>query len=108
MSMVSVRGGIQTHCEQRRPETRIWNIRLWRRYAIPKTIMADINFYVWWIHHHDPAFLVLAANLGPGLGAAGLGLGAGYGIGNGLGAALGYPTGNLGGRGESCSFAFNS
>lgn len=67
--------------------------------------MADINFYVWWIynsciHHHDPAFLVLAGNLGTGLGAAGLGLGTGYGLGNGLGAALGYPTGQLGGRGE--------
>lgn len=40
-----------------------------------------------------------AANLGTGLGAAGLGLGAGYGLGNGMGAALGYPAGKLGGRG---------
>ncbi|KTG00704.1 hypothetical protein cypCar_00015902 [Cyprinus carpio] len=40
-----------------------------------------------------------AANLGTGLGAAGLRLGTGYGLGNGLGAALGYPAGKLGGRG---------
>lgn len=46
------------------------------------------------------ALLVLAGNLGTGLGAshagAGLGLGRGFGLGNGLGAALGYQ----GGRGE--------
>ncbi|XP_042580885.1 glycine-rich cell wall structural protein 1.0-like isoform X2 [Cyprinus carpio] len=40
-----------------------------------------------------------AANLGTGLGAAGLRLGTRYGLGNGLGAALGYPAGKLGGRG---------